>query len=68
MKPLDDVAEIDEIDAVVPVEDDRRQEWMLDQAFVLWSVSVVFCQTESYEISKLVAEALVVGQRRWIGV
>lgn len=68
MKPLDDVVEIDEVDAVVTVKDDRRQEWMLDQALVLWSVAVVFCQTESYEISKLVAEALVIGQRGGIGV
>lgn len=68
MKPFDHVVEVDEVDAIVTVKDDRRQEWMLDQAFVLWSVSVVFCQTESYEISKLVAEALVIGQRRGIGV
>lgn len=68
MKPLDDVVEVDEVDAVVTVKDDRRQEWMLDQALVLWSVAVVFCQTESYEISKLVAEALVIGQRGGIGV
>lgn len=68
MKPFDHVVKIDEIDAIVTVKYDRRQEWMLDQALVLWSVAVVFCQTESYEISKLVAEALVIGQRGGIGV